>query len=352
MSPELIPSASMLHGLNGTSCPIALCRHWLSALAALLFCGLLGACAAPQSSAVRDAPPAGMPYRLELAHVPFFPQEEYQCGPAALASVLLAAQVAVTPEGLRDQVYLPGREGALQAEMLATTRRHGLIAYSLEPHLEALLRAVAQGMPAVVLQNLSLPMWPRWHYAVVIGYDLEREEIVLRSGLVERLVLSLHVFEHTWARSGHWAMLALPPHVVPVGADANRWLNAAVALERADPEAARAAYGAASQRWPDALLAHLGSGNTAYAMGNLAAAELAYRSATETHPDAADAWNNLAQVVYEQGRRSEALQYISRAITLGGKHASEYEATRASMLAAQQPSIGGATASGTLPAPP
>ena len=37
---------------------------------------------------------------VELAQTPFFPQDRYQCGPAALATVLGAAGVHVTPEEL------------------------------------------------------------------------------------------------------------------------------------------------------------------------------------------------------------------------------------------------------------
>ncbi len=115
-----------------------------------------------------------------------------------------------TPEALVPQVYLPARKGSLQAEMLATARRHRLVAYPLAPRLEDLLREIAAGNPVVVLQNLALDWAPQWHYAVAIGYDLDAREIVLRSGVTRRLAMTLDTFERTWARSGHWAMLALP----------------------------------------------------------------------------------------------------------------------------------------------
>jgi len=305
--------------------------RWLAVLAGLAVCVLLGACATPQASAVHQARPADLPQRVELTQVPFFPQEKYQCGPAALASVLLASGVVATPDSVLTQVFLPGREGSLQSEMLAATRRHGRIAYPMPPRLEAVLRAVARGTPVVVLQNLAFEVLPKWHYAVVAGYDLEREEIVLRSGRTQRLALSLHVFERTWARSGYWAMLALPPDAIPPDAEAERWLGAAVALERGNQAAAGLAYSAALLRWPDQLVAQLGLGNMAYASGNLTAAEAAYRSATAAHPDAADAWNNLSQVVFELGRRDEALGHVERAMMLGGPRSAEYAATRAAM---------------------
>ena len=99
-----------------------------------------------------------------------------------------------TPETLLSQVYVPGRKGSLQAEMLAAARRHRLVAYTLAPRLADLLHEIAAGNPVLGLQNLGLDWVPRWHYAVAIGYDLEERQIVLRSGVTHRLAMSLDTF--------------------------------------------------------------------------------------------------------------------------------------------------------------
>ena len=268
-----------------------------------------------------------MPARVELTGVPFHPQEEYQCGPAALATVLLHAGVATTPEALVPQVYLPARGGALQAEMLAAARRHGLVSYRLAPALGDLLQEVAGGTPAIVLQNLAVGFAPLWHYAVVIGYDLPREEIILRSGTTSRAVMKLGTFERTWARGEHWAMLALAPERLPATADEDRYVAAIAALERVAPGAARRAYSAASERWPGNLAARIGLGNAAYAMRDLPGAEAAYREAIRRHPGAADAWNNLAQALLDLQRRHEALAAAQRAVDIGGPRLAQYRAT-------------------------
>jgi tetratricopeptide (TPR) repeat protein len=179
----------------------------------------------------------------------------------------------------------------------------------------------------VVLQNLAFSFAPVWHYAVVVGYDLPREEIVLRSGTTRRLEMRLSTFERVWARGGHWAMVALPPQRLPVTAAADTYVAAVVALERLDAAAARQAYAAALARWPDHLLAEIGLGNTAYAARDLAAAEAAYRRATNDHPQAADAWNNLAQVLFELRRTDEAQSAAERAVALGGPRLASYQAT-------------------------
>lgn len=288
---------------------------------------LLAGCAAPQVAGLLAQPPAGLPVAAEIASVPFHPQEDYQCGPASLAALLQHAGREATPAALVAQVYVPARRGSLQAEMLAATRRHGLVAYEIAPRLEALLREVAAGTPVLVLQNLALDWAPQWHYAVAIGYDLEARELVLRSGLTRRQVMRLDTFERTWARSNHWAMVALAPERLPQTATELPYLAAVAALERVAPAAARRGYETALARWPDSAAAQIGLGNARYALRDLAGAAAAYLRATQRHPAAADAWNNLAQALVELGSRDEALAAARRAVALGGPRLATYRET-------------------------
>ena len=48
---------------------------------------MLAGCATPQVALLDARWPADLPARVELTEVPFFPQEDYECGPAALAMV-------------------------------------------------------------------------------------------------------------------------------------------------------------------------------------------------------------------------------------------------------------------------
>ncbi|MGE5028042.1 MAG: PA2778 family cysteine peptidase, partial [Betaproteobacteria bacterium] len=178
---------------------------------------------------------------------------------------------------------------------------------------------VAAGNPVVVLQNLSLPWFPMWHYALVIGYDLDQAEVILRSGTTERLSLPLSTFEHTWGRSDYWGMVTLPPGRLPKTAEEEPAVNALLAFEQSNGAMqARKAYAAGLQRWPHNLTLLLGLGNTAFAEGDRVAAADAFRHAAEEHPDNAPALNNLAVVLGELGRFDEARQAANRALALGG----------------------------------
>jgi hypothetical protein len=269
-----------------------------------------------------------LPEPVELTAVPFFPQEEYQCGPAALATVLNWSGVNVTPAELAPQVYLPERRGSLQLELIGAARRHGRIPYVLQPQLESLLAEVSSGNPVLILQNLSLPWYPAWHYAVVAGFDLKRDRLVLRSGPIERHEVPFKVFERTWRRSHYWALVVLPPDRLPFTAEEIPYVQAVAPLERLArwPDTAQA-YATALTRWPKSLAARMGLGNSRYALGDVRGAEEAFRQAARDHPDAGVAFNNLAQALSDQGRLPEAQAAAQRAVELGGPQGKTFRET-------------------------
>ena len=287
------------------------------ALAILLVATLLSGCAT-QTRALLGSPPPDLPRRVELVETPFFEQADYQCGPASLSMALGAAGIETRPEDLIGRVFVPGRQGSLQIEMIAAARGRGAVAARIPGRLDALLGELAAGHPVVVLQNLSLPIDPVWHYAVAIGYDLEREELLLRSGPMRRQRLALSTFELTWARGGHWAFVALAPGRLPATATEAQITAALLAFERSAPAGeARRAYAAAAARWPDSRVLAIGLGNTAYAAGDRQAAADAFQAAAVRHDDGA-AWHNLAVVLRELGRLDEAEQAARRAIEAEG----------------------------------
>src|SRR5690606_38933349 len=100
---------------------------------------------------------------------------------------------------------------SLQAELLAATRRHGFVPYRLEPDPLALFAEVESGKPVLVMQNLGLPRFPVWHYAVVVGFDPEQERVLLRSGTERRRAEPLGRFLRSWQRAEQWAFVAAAP---------------------------------------------------------------------------------------------------------------------------------------------
>jgi len=239
--------------------------------------------------------------------VPFYPQERYQCGPAALATLLDASGVPVDLDALVEQVYLPARQGSLQAELKAGARRAGRLPLEIAPLPDALAAELAAGRPVLVLQNLGVGWLPRWHYAVVVGLDPAERTVVLRSGTERRRVTPVRVFLNTWARSGYWGFVALRPGELPARADRERFFDAVAAAEEAgQPALAAAGWGAALGRWPDADVALFGLGNSLHALEDFAGAERAFRRLLDRRPRLAAVRNNLAVTLLELGRLEDA----------------------------------------------
>ncbi|MEJ5991114.1 PA2778 family cysteine peptidase [Ramlibacter sp. PS3R-8] len=302
--------------------------RWLTLWATVLLCVSGCSTLIPQTTALRTGWPATVSRQVELAQVPFFPQDEYQCGPAALAMAMNNSGARVTPAALVPEVWLPARKGSLQLEMLATPRRHGLVSYRLEPKYADMLREIAAGNPVLVLQDVGM-LWPRWHYAVVNGFDYETGTLFLRSGLQKRQEMPFSFFERTWEPGGHWSMVVTPPDRIPVTATEPRWLEALLGLARGgNMDATVSAYRAALARWPDSLPAAVGLANHLHAQGSLADAAGVLRTALQKNPQSAILKNNLAQTLSDQGKHREALALIDGAADSQSPFASEIRATR------------------------
>ena len=256
---------------------------------------------------------------VELDGTSFFPQTVHQCGPAALATVLQASGVDVTPGDLVTRVYLPQRQGSLQAELVAATRGYARLPYLIAPDLSALLAELQAAHPVLVLQNLGFSIYPVWHYAVVIGYLPDDDAMILRSGVTRRLVMPAGRFLRTWRLAGNWGVVVLRPGELPAHPTATAYLKAAADLESVgQTQAATLAYGAAVNRWPNDATAWLGLGNTHYQAGRLPAAEDSYRQAVRADPGYLAAWNNLAEVLAERGCFNTAITTLDNALARPG----------------------------------
>lgn len=278
----------------------------------------------PQTDALlaqtQPKPSLTWPRQFERQDLPVVLQEPDFCGPAALSMVLSQAGVTVTQDDLGQKVFLPGRSGTLQTEMLAGPRRLGLTSFELDGQLPSLLEETRQGRSPVVLLNLGLSWAPRWHYAVVMGYDLDQAEIILRSGTQARQSLPLRTFEYTWARSQHWAMVVTRPGTLPASVDALHAEQAALGFDQTNPpQAATQVWQSVVTRWPDRLLPQLALGNAQSNNGQLRDAAHTFEHATDQF-DSAIAWNNLAQTRLTLGDRTGARTAAERGLARARAH--------------------------------
>ncbi len=266
-----------------------------------LFCLLafswLAGCAAPFNPDERLT--VDIPTRATVTGVPLIQQEAFYCGPTSIAMVMQWSGHDVTQDDIASLAFSPGAGGTYLADMIGSARRMGQLAVEIN-NFDALLSEIGAGHPVIVFQNLGLGIAPVWHYGVVTGYDLQKDEVYLNSGQLDQMVMPFALFERTWRRGDFWGLVVLPPDDLPVSVSETKVLQAAAALERVTQfKAAETLYETGAAEWPDNWLWQFGLGNARYAQGDLRGARQALRQARRIAPDIPEIRNNLAQVESE-----------------------------------------------------
>ncbi len=281
----------------------SLCRVALRGTLVLLVPALLLGCA--QTFERADLAPGDLPTRAAVADVPLIKQQDFYCGPASLAMVMQWSGIEVTQAEIAAQAFSPGAKGTYLADMTGSARRRGQLAVNIST-ISELLGEIAAGHPVIIFQNLGFDWATRWHYAVVVGYDLENDQIFLHSGQFDRMTMPFVLFQRTWQRGEYWALVVLTPDHLPASADQWEILRAAAALERTGHAvAAEKVYANGSSRWPRNWLWPYGLGNSRYRRGDLEGAKIAFETAVAIDPSIPEIQHNLAHVVVDLAKSAE-----------------------------------------------
>jgi len=234
---------------------------------------LLGGCQTPPQTQQLLTTPPNIARQHLIAQVPFFPQQQFFCGPTTLSEVAGFYGLHNSPNTIAPSTFIPGREGTLQIEMVAATRQLGLVAYAERSSMQQLLSLVAENIPVIVLQNNAISWYPQWHYAVVIGYDLNTAEVIMHTGVTAQYRLNFSTFERTWQRGNYWMLAMLPSNKISAQLDPFVYTKACQDLLNTQQTATGiAALQTATQQWPEYWLPYFLLGNYYFANEPLTAA--------------------------------------------------------------------------------
>jgi tetratricopeptide (TPR) repeat protein len=287
---------------------------------ALLLAVLVTACSSLSSRQtdrlVKD--PHGLPTEAKV-DVPFVKQKKYHCGPATLSMALAANGKEISPDVLAHDLFNEKLKGTFQADMLSSARREGMLTIPVD-NLQNLLREVSDGRPVIVFQNLTLPIIPQWHYALVVGHDLHGPDIILHSGKDKYKRMDMRLFERSWNLADYWGLLLLKPGEISSTGPEKDHLEASAVLESAGRILeAKKSYLAIKKRWSHSEGALIGLGNVYYSEGKMKDSEKALLEAVHYHPKSSLAWHNLATVQGEQGKSKEARESTKMALKYADK---------------------------------
>lgn len=309
-------------------------RHWLANCAPLL----LGACSTQGlgTKASNDPLSRLSATSFESNNIAWIEQDEYQCGPAALAMALNQAGANnLRYDDVVRRTFTPGRSGSLQLDMLAAPRAFGFVSYPIQSTIQDLLELNLEQHSPIVLLNLSVQWLPLWHYALITGHNTAQRSVYITSGTSAREEMSISTFMRLWERADCWAMTVRRPGNIPSKVTAEAAEVASVAFERINPVGlAIQQWEALTRRWPQRLLPWLGLSHAQIRATRWDQALVTLMHTTQ-HFDSAVAWNNLSEVYSAKGDRQRALHAINRGLDIArSKEPSWIEAlekTRASI---------------------
>lgn len=253
--------------------------------------------------------PVHMVEKVEIVGVPFIRQEANACGPATLAMALQWAGKNVSVKDLTPQIYSENNKenekGSLQSDLISAGRRQGMMVVAIEG-LSALLKEIEAGHPVIIFENLGVRWLPRWHYAIVFGYNLHEKKLLLHSGPDAFKEEDMAEFELSWRLGHYWGLVVLPADELSATADELAHASAAAALESlGEFEEAQKSYRAILNRWPKSLPAYVGLGNIFYQQKLYRESVSYLKKAVSVSPQSAAALHNLelAEMALEATRR-------------------------------------------------
>ncbi|NWF55309.1 MAG: peptidase C39 family protein [Syntrophaceae bacterium] len=144
-----------------------------------------------------------------IAGVPFFPQDDFQCGPASLAGVLNYYGLRLTPADISAEIFSRQARGTLDMDMVFYAQRKGMKAEQYAGSIEDLQRNLDSRRPLIVLIDQGYWVYQSHHFMVAVGYD--ESGFVFNSGKEERKLIQRDAFLKTWEKTKFWTLRITPP---------------------------------------------------------------------------------------------------------------------------------------------
>lgn len=165
----------------------------------LFFCliALLISCAGPESVIEYQSGQI-------IDGVPFFPQEEYQCGPASLAGVLGYLGMDITPDEISKDIFSKSAKGTLNIDMIIYPQKKGFVSEQYSGNMEDLREKIDSGYPLIVFVDYGFWVMQENHFMVVVGYN--EYGIIANSGKDRHKFISTEDFIKTWERTKFWTL--------------------------------------------------------------------------------------------------------------------------------------------------
>ena len=256
-----------------------------------------------------------------LENVPSVAQKDYQCGPAALESVIRYWGGSADADSIGKTLYKSRTRGVFNFSLAQYMKTIGFWSeIRQEPGKEDLKQWLRKGVPPIVMLD-SGTLWARtYHFVVLKGFDDGLRIFYANTGVIETQAIDYGEFERRWKKADTWSLIVSPPEKVDWELDETQSIEMALILEKkGNLDQAERWLESALRKNPKSLTAKFNLANIYSKSNRSEQAKIIYQELLDQNPSRPEISNNLAWVYYEEGRYEDALKVIVTAFNNGAQ---------------------------------
>ena len=140
-----------------------------------------------------------------VAPIVFYAQDDYQCGPAALAALLNFRGLPVTPDQIAREIFSGSARGTLVMDMVFYAEGRGLKVKHYSGSEADVRQNIDRGNPLIALVDYGFWVYERGHFLVIVGYN--DNGFILNSGKEERRFVPREEFLRAWKKANFLTLL-------------------------------------------------------------------------------------------------------------------------------------------------
>ncbi len=133
-------------------------------------------------------------------------QRVFGCGPAALTMVLNYHGIDISLDAATEELYSESLKGTLITDMRKLASRYLSSARIEKSTSCAVMEAVSHGNPVILFVDLGTGPISSPHYVVVVGYDIDRQELVYHNGFSKFITAPIEEINEKWKKTGFLAL--------------------------------------------------------------------------------------------------------------------------------------------------
>jgi tetratricopeptide (TPR) repeat protein len=279
----------------------------------------LAGCATSFTHRVSPPPAFETHESLYLEKVPPIAQKAYQCGPAALESVIRYWGGSADADSIGKAIYGPRTRGVFNFSLAQYAKTLG---FWTEIHeewgAEDLRQWLRKGVPPIVMLDTGT-LWVRtYHFVVLKGFDDRMKIFYANTGVLETQAIDYGEFERRWKKASHWSLIVSPPEKVDWELDEAKSIELALIFEKnGNLNQAKQWLESALIKNPESLAGKFNLANIYSRSNRPEQAKILYQELLNKNPDRPEISNNLAWIYYEEGRYEDALKIVETAFKNG-----------------------------------